>query len=126
MTDGTDVATTGPEKASSWRDVYTLVQGVDERQSAQLAAVEERQSGQLTRVEMRLSGRMDEIAEVAKATGSDHEVRIRVLEQGDYGRTGADRRVASMDTSVRGWIAVGLMLLSGSIGLAGLVIAVSK
>lgn len=46
---------------TSWRDVYTLVQDVEER----------------------ISKRMDDIAATAGTVANDHEVRIRVLERTD-------------------------------------------
>ena len=55
---------------SSWRDVYQLVQDVEERLTAKVDAVE-----------TRLQARLDEQAVERRAVSADFEVRLRVVER---------------------------------------------
>lgn len=61
MSETEEMHAPAPQSPSSWRDVYTLVQDVEQR----------------------LTRRMDEIADTAKNAVTDHEIRIRVLERTD-------------------------------------------
>jgi hypothetical protein len=55
---------------SSWRDVYSLVQDVEERLSAKVDAVE-----------LRLQTRMDSQSLERRGIANDFEVRLRVVER---------------------------------------------
>lgn len=99
MGDGTGMSTPAPGGPTSWRDVYTLIQDV----------------------EGRLAKRMDEIAHTAHTTGSDHEIRLRVLEKSDSSRDGGDRRAGTVEQVARGWIGVILSIGAGATAIVALV-----
>ena len=89
---------------ASWRDVYTLVEGMEQR----------------------LLARMDEIADGQQKIADDHEVRLRVLEHSDTGRAGGDKRGDRLTVSYQGWLAVviagiSMLVAMGSVFLYSMV-----
>lgn len=87
-----------PASPSSWRDVYTLVQDVEQR----------------------LTKRMDEIAGTAGTVANDHEVRIRVLERTDDRSAVRNQTVIAGISGVRAVLLVGFAMMGALVAAANL------
>jgi len=85
---------------TSWRDVYTLIQDVEER----------------------LTKRMDAASVERRAVGTDVEVRLRVLEKAQFMNQQSDSTSKNAVSAFRGVAVVGIAVFSALLSVFALLV----